>query len=87
MSQALQAGKNINQVFKAHNVWKNKQALYQNALNRIPLSQLKHITNLLSQFDTGFKSGTLISPWQALAHIGVCFTQTFNISLPIYKED
>jgi len=87
MSNALQLGENINQVFKANNVWKNKQALYQSALNRIPLTQLKHILVLLSQFDSGFKSGTLISPWQALTHIGISFTQAFNIPLPIYKED
>jgi DNA polymerase-3 subunit delta len=43
MSNALQSGENINQVFKSHNVWKNKQALYQHALTRIPVSQLKHI--------------------------------------------
>ena len=87
MSSALQSGENINQVFKTHNVWKNKQALYQNALNRIPFSQLKHILVLLAQFDIGFKSGALVSPWQALAHIAISFTQTFAAALPIYKED
>ncbi|SFC29098.1 DNA polymerase III subunit delta [Pseudoalteromonas denitrificans] len=87
MSQALQLGENTNQLFKKHNIWKNKQALYQNALNRIPLAQLKHIIILLAQFDISYKSGLLVSPWQALAHIGVCFTQTFSVSLPIYNED
>jgi DNA polymerase III subunit delta len=86
MNIALHAGHTMPLVLKQFKVWKNKQLLFQNALNRISQQQLQNIIQLLAQFDTAFKSGSLISPWQSLAQICLSFGITFSSPLPIYKN-
>ncbi|OUL59528.1 DNA polymerase III subunit delta [Pseudoalteromonas ulvae] len=86
MQTRLQQGLNKAQVFKECNIWKNRQAITEQALNRLPYQQLTLLISQLALFDRHFKQGTLACPFQAITHIALGFCQPVNVALPIYHD-
>ncbi|KID54694.1 DNA polymerase III subunit delta [Pseudoalteromonas luteoviolacea] len=86
MKRALVQGQPIGQLFKQFNVWKNQQQPTQQALDRLPISQLENIIMLLGQFDSAYKSNALNAPFQGLAHIALSFCQPVTFSMPFIDD-
>ncbi|MCF6440229.1 DNA polymerase III subunit delta [Pseudoalteromonas luteoviolacea] len=86
IKRALVQGQPINQLFKQYNIWKNQQASTQQALDRLPITQLETIITLLAQFDSAYKSNLLSAPFQGLAHIALSFCQPVNFPMPFSDE-
>ena len=65
-------------------VWQNRQALYLNALNRLPPEQLDQMRDKLTQLDQGLKSSQVTRPFIELSHICLLFAPFQLSSLPIH---
>lgn len=77
-------GEPIATLFKQKAVWKNQQGPVQNALNRLNINILEEINSDVALFDTSYKQGNLIAPYQALAHICIKFCQPLNMTIPCH---
>ncbi|ATC94092.1 DNA polymerase III subunit delta [Pseudoalteromonas tunicata] len=86
MQQKRQQGEPYSTIFKQFNVWKNKQTITEQALSRLSLSHLEVIISQLAQWDRHLKQGTLVAPFQSLAHIALQFCFTLNLELPIFRS-
>ena len=80
----LQQGEQLATLFKQKAIWKNQQGPIQQALNRLSVATLEHISQLLAQFDASYKQGNLVKPYQALAHICLVFCQPLAFPLPVH---
>ncbi|MEG3758455.1 DNA polymerase III subunit delta [Pseudoalteromonas carrageenovora] len=74
-------GEPIANLFKQKAIWKNQQGPVQNAINRLNIQTLEHISSELALFDSSYKQGNLIAPYQALAHICIKFCQPLDIPM------
>ena len=54
-------------------IWKNRQDVYQSALNRLTSAHMKHIRQELEQADLAFKQNTVVRPYIKLAHLCMLF--------------
>ena len=86
MQTRLQQGHNKAQIFKQYNIWKNRQNITEQALNRLPIEQLKLLISQLALFDRHLKQGTLVCPFQAITQISLGFCQPVNVAFPIYHD-
>ncbi|MGJ8681524.1 DNA polymerase III subunit delta [Paraglaciecola sp.] len=66
-----QQGKNIN--WNQHRIWKNRQSLYQSALQRLSLENLQIIQTKLSEFDCAIKQSQILRPYVELCHLCLLF--------------
>ena len=84
IQQGLLNGEPIAQLFKKNGIWKNQQGPVQNAINRLNINTLEQISSELALFDSSYKQGNLITPYQALAHICIKFCQPLDIPMPCH---
>ncbi|MEW9796733.1 DNA polymerase III subunit delta [Alteromonas sp. CYL-A6] len=63
-------------------IWKNRQAGYQQALNRLSDAQLAHIRDALSRADQAFKQQTVMRPYVELCHLCMLFLGMPLTTLP-----
>jgi len=84
IQQGLLNGEPIAQLFKKNGIWKNQQGPVQNAINRLNINTLEQISSELALFDSSYKQGNLIAPYQALAHICIKFCQPLDIPMPCH---
>ncbi len=54
-------------------IWKNRQGVYQSALNRLTPAHMKHIRQELEHADLAFKQNTVVRPYVKLAHLCMLF--------------
>ncbi|WP_440053772.1 DNA polymerase III subunit delta [Pseudoalteromonas sp. T1lg65] len=87
IKNAWQSGTPLEEAFKKHNVWKNQQAMTQQALDRLPVKVIKSLIGQMSEFDVAYKEGRVVAPYQALAHIALTFVQPIPIPLPITRSE
>lgn len=64
-----QLGNPLNQIFTELRIWKSKQALYSQALNRLPSPLLMDIIEDLSSLDLALKSSTVRRPYIEISHV------------------
>ncbi|TMO77825.1 DNA polymerase III subunit delta [Pseudoalteromonas sp. S3785] len=84
IQQGLLNGEPIAQLFKKNGIWKNQQGPVQNAINRLNINTLEQISSELALFDSSYKQGNLIAPYQAIAHICIKFCQPLDIPMPCH---
>lgn len=70
---ALSQGQALAQLWTKHRIWKNRQTLYQAALQRLPLSHLQSMQAKLSQMDLALKQSQLLRPYVELCHLCMLF--------------
>ena len=86
LAELRHQGQDFNSACKKLGIWKNQQPLYQRALQRLDMARMEQLCDLLSDFDSQFKSGKLSSPYPMLAHISMSFCRTLAFSAPIFSE-
>lgn len=79
-------GESLTNLFKKNAIWKNQQRPVQNAISRLNIHTLEQINSDLALFDASYKQGTLIAPYQALAHICIKFCQPLDIPMPCHAD-
>lgn len=80
--QAMQSLEgNIN--FMKLRIWQNKQALYQNALQRLTPSHLSLLNTHLQQADLILKSETTARPYILLSHLALLFLPAPLQNMPL----
>lgn len=72
---------------KKHNIWKNQEALIQQALARLSMVNLQLILTNLAKFDDAFKHQAVAAPYQALLHIALQFSRSLPFELPIARDE
>ncbi|MBQ4831679.1 DNA polymerase III subunit delta [Pseudoalteromonas sp. MMG010] len=87
ISQGLLRNQPLASLFKQKGVWKNQQASVQSAINRLKIENIEQISNDLALFDSQYKQGLLVAPYQALAHICIKFCQPVSIPLPHHNDN
>lgn len=73
MRAVLDNGGTINEVFSQFKVWKNRQSLIGNALNRLNSNQLNTMVDSLSTIDHKLKSAARKEPFTDFAHVCMLF--------------
>lgn len=76
-----QQGKAIN--WNQHRIWKNRQSLYQRALQRLSLTHLSNLHSKLTEFDSAIKQSTLVRPYVELCHLCLLFMPYSLDALPL----
>lgn len=74
---------NPEEVFKKHRIWRNKQTLYNNALNRLNEKSLATIRDALANCDSAIKNSSLHKPYVFIAHICLLFMPVPLDQLPL----
>ncbi|QJR82467.1 DNA polymerase III subunit delta [Alteromonas pelagimontana] len=59
--------------WQRHGIWRNKQALYQAALNRLSKNTLTVIRDQLRDADIAFKQQTVVRPYIKICHLCMLF--------------
>lgn len=72
---------------KKHSIWKNQEALVQQALARLTVTNIALILSNLAQFDDAFKHQAVAAPYQALLHIALQFARPLPFDLPIASDE
>lgn len=80
---AQQVGQQLASIWPKLKIWKNRQNLYLNALQRLSTGQLKHIQQKLQCFDTALKSGGVQRPYIELCHLCLLFVPMALTALPL----
>lgn len=84
---AMQAGQPVKPVFDQHRVWKNKQAIFQNAAARLSATQVAKATSLVVQIDTAIKTFSQQCPYTMFGHVALLLSGQSHIEpLPLPVE-
>ncbi len=67
-------------------IWRNKQAIYQNAMQRLSLQQLEGIQHALSQADLAFKQQVISRPYVKLCHLCMMFMGINLVNIPFLDK-
>lgn len=67
-------------------IWRNKQAVYQNAMQRLSLQQLENIQHALSQADLAFKQQVISRPYVKLCHLCMMFMGINLANIPFLDK-
>ncbi|AWL11452.1 DNA-directed DNA polymerase [Saliniradius amylolyticus] len=70
---ALNQGNNLSALFKQHRIWRNRQGLYQTALQRLDLPTLDKMHGKLMAFDQALKQSSITRPYVELCHLCLLF--------------
>lgn len=73
LQKANNTSGDMNKVFTANRVWRNKQSLYLGTLNRLSQDILDSIGDKLQQFDSAIKLTPPIRPYVELCHLCLLF--------------
>ncbi|WP_299073102.1 DNA polymerase III subunit delta [uncultured Paraglaciecola sp.] len=76
-----QLGKPIN--WNQHRIWKNRQSLYQSALQRLTLAHMRDLQQKLTEFDTAIKQSQVVRPYVELCHLCLLFMPCSLKNLPL----
>jgi DNA polymerase-3 subunit delta len=76
-----QQGKSIN--WNQHRIWKNRQGLYQSALQRLTLNHLRLLQQKLAEFDNAIKQTQISRPYVELCHLCLLFIPYSLHDLPL----
>ncbi|TMO81755.1 DNA polymerase III subunit delta [Pseudoalteromonas spongiae] len=82
MQQAIANGESFNAIFSQFKVWKNKQAITEQALRRLTLVELNALGDVLAEFDLAYKQHQHIDAYQHLLHIALMFVGPLPFSVP-----
>ncbi|MFT7412141.1 MAG: DNA polymerase-3 subunit delta [Paraglaciecola sp.] len=66
-----QQGKTIN--WNQYRIWKNRQSLYQSALQRLSLDNMRVLQQKLTEFDNAIKQSKVVRPYVELCHLCLLF--------------
>lgn len=69
IQEASHLNLNINQVFDEHRIWKNKQAGYRQASQRLSPQIINSVIKNLAKFDIALKQYQMTCPYTLVAHI------------------
>jgi len=85
---ALSQGQTLGQLWNKHRIWKNRQALYQSALQRLPLAHLQLMQVKLSHMDLALKQSQIFRPYVELCHLCLLFQPATlnNVSLAFTSD-
>lgn len=80
LNEAIHSNSDINKVFDGHRIWKNKQAGYRQAAQRLSLPTLNSVINDLAKFDLALKQFQITCPYTLAAHICIklCGIESIN---------
>ena len=78
---AQQSGQPIN--WNQHRIWKNRQSMYLNALQRLSEAQLDKIQEKLSVIDAKVKQSAILRPYIELCHLCLMFIPLSLDNLPL----
>lgn len=83
LQQTQMYGGDVQAVFSEHRVWKNKQSVYSNVANRIPMEYIAKAIDLLSQIDLELKQFGTGCPYSMFAHIILLLNNRIDFDLPL----
>ena len=75
-----QQGKSIN--WNQYRIWKNRQSLYQSAMQRLSLPHLNSLQKKLAEFDSAIKQTQVVRPYIELCHLCMMFIPYSLDALP-----
>ena len=76
-----QQGKTIN--WNQHRIWKSRQSLYQSALQRLSLDNMRALQQKLTEFDSAIKQSQVVRPYVELCHLCLLFVPCSLNNLPL----
>lgn len=82
MQHAIANGESFNAIFSQFKVWKNKQAITEQALRRLTHVELNALGDVLAEFDLAYKQHQHIDAYQHLLHIALMFVGPLPFSAP-----
>ncbi|PTQ90407.1 DNA polymerase III subunit delta [Agitococcus lubricus] len=71
LSEGLQQGIGLNQLFQQHGVWSKQQAVIQKALKRLSLKRLQALNHTLLEADKAIKGQSLENAWDILLRLSL----------------
>ncbi|MGB0893285.1 MAG: DNA polymerase III subunit delta [Parashewanella sp.] len=77
---AQQQRQNLAPLWKKHRIWDKRKPLYQDALNRLSLSNIEHMQAMASQIELNLKQQG-IEDWTAISHLCLLFDPVAHQSL------
>ena len=76
-----QQGKTIN--WYQHRIWKNRESLYQSALQRLTPENLRALQQKLTKFDSAIKQSQVVRPYVELCHLCLLFVPYALENVPL----
>ncbi|WP_088331927.1 DNA polymerase III subunit delta [Lacimicrobium sp. SS2-24] len=73
LQHALSQGKSLQSLWNQHRIWRNRQTLYQKALQRLNHQQLDSMADKLAHFDQAIKQSVVPRPFVELCHLCLMF--------------
>lgn len=73
LQQAVSQGTALHTLWNQHRIWRNRQALYQQALQRLDSNQLSQMADKLGCFDQAIKQSSVPRPYIELCHLCLMF--------------
>lgn len=89
LSQARDFSLDPSAIFQQHKVWKNKQASFASAANRLPKQVLSQAGHYLAQIDQHLKQHVLTAPYSLFAHVALMLSghyQLAHLALPLTDQ-
>ncbi|MBM7070488.1 DNA polymerase III subunit delta [Shewanella sp. 202IG2-18] len=80
LKRAQQNRENLNPLWSKFRIWDKRKPLYQDALNRLSLSQIEHMQAMTSQIELNLKQQG-IEDWISLSHLCLLFDPVAHNSL------
>ncbi|ALS97934.1 DNA polymerase III subunit delta [Lacimicrobium alkaliphilum] len=73
LQQAVSQGAALHSLWNQHRIWRNRQPLYQQALQRLDSNQLSQMADKLACFDQAIKQSSVPRPYIELCHLCLMF--------------
>lgn len=73
LQHAVSQGTPLQSLWNQHRIWRNRQSLYQQALQRLDSNQLSQMADKLACFDQAIKQSTVPRPYVELCHLCLMF--------------
>ncbi|GGD75818.1 DNA polymerase III subunit delta [Lacimicrobium alkaliphilum] len=73
LQHAVSQGISLQSLWNKHRIWRNRQSLYQQALQRLNNDQLSQMADKLSHFDQAIKQSSVPRPYVELCHLCLMF--------------
>ncbi len=80
LKRAQQERRNLNTLWAKFSIWDKRKPLYQDALNRLSLSQIEHMQAMTSQIELNLKQRGF-EDWTSLTHLCLLFDPVAHHSL------
>lgn len=83
LSVAMANNMPTDKVFSEHRIWKNKQAIYMNAVRRFSTQTLGELRDKLASFDSALKQTHITRPYVELCHLCLLFVPVALSNMPL----